>query len=122
MRVAAVQIDIVWEDKQANHRIIEDMLDEADIKPDTLVLLPELGDTGFSFNLAKITDGLTLPWAQQLAQRLGIWLQPGFAERGSEGKGRNCAAIISPQGDVLGVYRKVHPFSYGSEVDHYSGG
>ena len=79
MRVAAVQFDIVWQDKQANHRIIEDMLASADIERDTYVLLPELGDTGFSFDLDKIVDDQTLPWAQRLAQRLGIWLQPGFA-------------------------------------------
>ncbi len=122
MRVAAVQFDIAWEDKQANHRIIEDMLAAADIERNTYVLLPELGDTGFSFALNKIVDDLTLPWAQRLAQRLGIWLQPGFAENGPDGKGRNCAAIISPQGDVLGIYRKVHPFSYGAEAEHYRGG
>ena len=122
MHVAAVQFDIVWEDKQANHRIIEDMLDAANIERDTYVLLPELGDTGFSFALDKIVDDQTLPWAQRLAQRMGIWLQPGFAENGPDGKGRNCAAIISPQGDVLGIYRKVHPFSFGSETQHYRGG
>ena len=122
MRVAAVQFDIVWEDKQANHRIIENMLEAAAIDRDTYVLLPELGDTGFSFALDKIVDDLTIPWAQRLAQRLGIWLQPGFAEIGPDGKGRNCAAIISPQGEVLGIYRKVHPFNYGSEGEHYRGG
>ncbi|MEE9130982.1 MAG: nitrilase-related carbon-nitrogen hydrolase [Phycisphaerales bacterium] len=122
MKVAAVQFDIVWQDKQANHRIIEDMLASADVPRDTYVLLPELGDTGFSFDLDRIVDDLTLPWARRLAQRLGIWLQPGFAEYGPDGKGRNCAAIISPQGDVLGIYRKVHPFSFGRETDHYRGG
>lgn len=122
MRVAAVQFDIVWEDKHANHRIIEDMLAAADIQKNTYVLLPELGDTGFSFAMDKIVDDRSLPWAQRLAQRMGIWLQPGFAEYGPDGKGRNCAAIISPQGNVLGIYRKVHPFSYGSEAQHYRGG
>lgn len=94
----------------------------ADIERDTYVLLPELGDTGFSCDLDKIVDDQTLPWARRLAQRLGIWLQPGFAEYGPDGMGRNCAAIISPQGDVLGIYRKVHPFSFGREIDHYRGG
>ncbi|MEE8154830.1 MAG: nitrilase-related carbon-nitrogen hydrolase [Phycisphaerales bacterium] len=122
MKVAAVQFDIVWQDKPANHRIIEDMLAAADIERDTYVLLPELGDTGFSFDLDQIVDDQTLPWARRLAQRLGIWLQPGFAEYGPDGKGRNCAAIISPQGNVLGIYRKVHPFSFGREIDHYRSG
>lgn len=122
MRVAAVQFDIAWEDKPANHATVEAMLRDAAVAPGTYVLLPELGDTGFSFDLPKIADGKTLPWARTLARELGVWVQPGFAENASDGKGRNCAAIVSPQGEILGIYRKVHPFSYGRESKHYSGG
>ncbi len=126
MRFAAVQLDIAWEDKKANHAAIERMLDEAGIEQGTFVVLPELGDTGFSFNVGTIADGTTLPWATRLAQRLGIWIQPGFAESAgdgaSDGKARNCAAIVSPDGQVLGVYRKVHPFTYGRESRFYGGG
>lgn len=122
MRVAAIQFDIVWEDKPANHAIVERMLDDVKIEAGTFVLLPELGDTGFSFNLEKTMDGATLPWAKRVARERGIWLQPGYAERGSDGKGRNCAAVIGPDGEVRGVYQKVHPFSYGREIEHFSGG
>ncbi len=122
MLVAAVQFDVAWEDKPANHAIVERMLREAQIARGTYVLLPELGDTGFSFDLAKIVDGRSLTWARKLARDLGVWIQPGFAENGSDGRGRNCAAIISPQGEILAIYRKVHPFSYGRESQHYSGG
>ena len=122
MQVAAVQFDIAWEDKEANHATIERMLAEARITAGTFVLLPELGDTGFSFNLDRIVDEASLAWARSLAKRLGIWLQAGYPQRGPDGKGRNCAAIISPQGELLGTYQKVHPFSYGREVEHYAGG
>ncbi|MHC4415828.1 MAG: nitrilase-related carbon-nitrogen hydrolase [Planctomycetota bacterium] len=122
MRVAAVQFDIAWENKPANHATVERMLSEAQIEPGTFVVLPELADTGFSFNLDAIVDDRSLAWATGLARRLGIWLQPGFADRGPDGKGRNCAAIISPRGEVVGVYHKVHPFSYGEETEHYAGG
>jgi predicted amidohydrolase len=122
VRVAAVQLDIAWEDKPANHATVERMLVEAGVEPGTYVLLPELGDTGFSFDLDAIVDERTLPWACQLARQLGIWLQPGFARRGPDGLGRNCAAIIDPTGEVHGVYRKVHPFTYSREADHYAGG
>jgi predicted amidohydrolase len=122
VKVAAVQPDIAWEDKPANHATIERMLDEAGVGPGAYVLLPELGDTGFSFDLDAIVDEATLPWATGLAQRLGIWIQPGFAQRGPDGKGRNCAAIIDPAGEVLAVYGKVHPFTYSQEPTYYSGG
>lgn len=136
MRFALVQFDIVWEDKPANHAIIERMLAEADIQPGTFVLLPELGDTGFSMNLDRIVDDRSLIWAQNLAQRFGIYVQAGYARRESAHhsenqhyqhdhahlQGRNCAAVIAPDGAVLGEYQKVHPFSYGKEADHYGGG
>ena len=122
MRFAAVQFDIAWEDKQANHAIIESMLAEAAVQPGTFVLLPELGDTGFSMNLDRIVDDRSLDWGRELARRLRIFLQIGYAERGEDQRGRNCAAIISPDGSLHGIYRKVHPFSYGKEALHYSGG
>ena len=122
MLVAAVQFDVVWEDKPANHAIVERMLRKAKIQPGTFVILPELGDTGFSFDLTKIVDGLSLSWARTLARELDVWIQPGFAENGNDGRGRNCAAIISPQGEILGIYRKIHPFSYSRESQYYSGG
>jgi predicted amidohydrolase len=122
MKVAAIQFDIAWEDKRANHATVERLLDEARIGPGTYVLLPELTDTGFSFDLDRIVDDRSGPWAAGLARRLGIWLQPGFAERGPDGLGRNCAAIIDPRGAILGIYSKVHPFTYSREPEYYAGG
>jgi len=122
MKVAAVQFDIAWEDKEANHRRIESMLDEAGIGEGCYVLLPELADTGFSFNLDRIVDDRSTAWAADLARRRRIWLQMGHAQVGPDGMGRNCATIFSPAGEAIGTYEKVHPFSYGREAEHYSGG
>jgi predicted amidohydrolase len=36
--------------------------------------------------------------------------------------GRNCAVIVSPNGEVVADYEKIHPFSYGREADHFSAG
>jgi predicted amidohydrolase len=126
MRFAAVQFDIAWENKPANHATIEWMLDAAKIEPGTFVVLPELGDTGFSFNLDHVVDDESLAWGRRLAQARGMWMQVGFAKRCqtpcSGPPGRNCAAIISPAGEVVGEYQKMHPFSYGKESQHFSGG
>ncbi len=122
LHVAAVQFDIVWEDKHANHEIIESMLADARVPRGALVLLPELGDTGFSFNLDRIVDKATLPFGKRLAERFGVWIQVGHAERGPDGRGRNCATLISPDGVVCGCYQKVHPFSFGREAEFFSGG
>jgi predicted amidohydrolase len=122
MRFAAVQFDVAWEDKPANHALIEGLLERARLPAGSLVLLPELGDTGFSMNLDRIVDDRSLAWVRSLARRMECYIQHGYAERGPDGLGRNCAAIVSPAGEVLGIYRKVHPFSYGRESQHYAGG
>jgi omega-amidase len=132
MHVAAVQFDIVWEDKAANHAMVQGMISDLapPLSPQSFVLLPELGDTGFSMNLDRIVDDQSLAWATQLAKNVPAFVQHGFARReatrGQSPKplpqGRNCAAIISPQGEMLGEYQKIHPFSYGKESQFYFGG
>lgn len=128
MHFAAVQFDIVWEDKIANHALIEEMLSRATppLPRNTFVLLPELSDTGFSMNLDRIVDEQSQSWAMSLAQRSQCFVQYGFARRmaaaGATPSGRNCAAIIAPDGRVFGEYQKIHPFSYGKEAQYYSGG
>ncbi|MHC5023049.1 MAG: nitrilase-related carbon-nitrogen hydrolase [Planctomycetota bacterium] len=122
MQVVAVQFDIAWEDKVANHARIEARLDGAEIGRGSFVVLPELADTGFSFDLDHIVDDISRPWAEHVAGARGIWLQHGYPERGSDGKGRNCASIFSPDGVCVGTYRKVHPFTYSREGEHYGGG
>jgi len=122
MRFAAVQFDIAWEDKPANHARIEEMLGDAGIEPGTFILLPEMADTGFSFNLDRIVDDASLAWACRLARDRKCWVQAGYAARGPDGRGRNCASVVDPHGRVAGTYEKVHPFSYGNEIDHFSGG
>jgi omega-amidase len=122
MKVAGVQFDIAWEDKAANHGRIEAMLEEAGIEAGTFLLLPELADTGFSLNVHAIVDDRSAAWAAGLARRRSIWVQMGYPSVGPDGMGRNCATIFSPDGEAIGTYEKVHPFSYGREVEHYASG
>ena len=122
MHFAAVQFDIAWEDKPSNHRQMETMLDDALIPEHAFALLPELGDTGFSFNLQTIVDDQTSTWASAQAQSRRAWIQAGEAQLGDDGKGRNRATLYHPDGSTGLTYEKVHPFSYGKEVEHFSGG
>ncbi len=122
MDVALVQYDIAWEDKDASHAIVESMLADAPPPPGGLVVLPEMSDTGFSFRLDRTVDDRTRPWASDLARRLGTWILVGDTIRGPDGRGRNRATLLTPEGTVAGDYHKVFPFSYGREIEHFSGG
>jgi predicted amidohydrolase len=84
-----------------------------------LVVLPETATTGFVPGLgpeqlwdlvSEIPGPVTEP-LQAEARRLGVHLVWGTYERGERrGIVHNSAALIGPSGDVLGVYRKTHPF------------
>jgi len=125
MRIHAVQQDIVWEDKPANHARLAAMLDDAGVSPGDLVVLAEMSDTGFSFDLGATVDDRSLAWATDQARGRGVWLVMGHSERfdlADRPPGRNAASVIDPAGRVVGTYHKVHPFSFGREADYFAGG
>jgi deaminated glutathione amidase len=84
-----------------------------------LVVLPESTTTGFTtgldvgalWDLMTGVPGTVLDPFTAVAADLGIQLVVGTYARGGErGVVHNVAAVIGPTGDVLGVYRKTHPF------------
>lgn len=123
MDVALVQYDIAWEDKPTNHHRIETMLCEAAVPAGAFVLLPELGDTGFSHDVAAITqpEADSVAWAQTMAKTHGWTLQIGHATPLEGGRGRNCATIVRPDG-TMASYAKVHPISVLKEHRAYDAG
>ena len=84
-----------------------------------LVVLPESVTTGFTpgvsveqlWDLVTDVPGPILQPYQDVAADLGIHLCVGTYRRGPErGVVYNSAALIGPDGSVLGVYDKTHPF------------
>ena len=88
-----------------------------------LVVLPESASTGFTPDCSPerlwdlvddVPGALTEPLAAA-ARDTGAHVVWGTYERGHErGVVLNSSVLLSPSGDVLGVYRKTHPF--GSEL------
>jgi len=84
-----------------------------------LVVLPETASTGFVTGLtpeqlwdvvSEVPGPVTEP-VQAAARDLGVHLVWGTYQRGPErGVVFNSSVLIGPGGDVLGVYRKTHPF------------
>ena len=84
-----------------------------------LVVLPESVTTGFTpgidaeqlWDLVSELPGPVLDPYSALAAELGVHLVLGTYERGPErGVVYNAAVVLGPSGDLLGVYRKTHPF------------
>jgi omega-amidase len=125
MSILCVQLDIVWEDKPANHAKVRRLLDEARPAPSSLVLLPEMFATGFSMNVAGISDSQTHQTQQflgELARDLGVFVLGGVVSTAPDGRGRNEALLCGPDGQQAARYQKLHPFTFGGESKHYEPG
>jgi omega-amidase len=125
MNVIACQLDIVWEDKPANHAKVIQLLEEAQPAPGSLVVLPEMFATGFSMRTAMITDSIsqeTQRFLADTARSFGIYLLGGVVTTGRAGLGRNECVGYNPQGEEFVRYCKLHPFTYGGESQHYEAG
>lgn len=77
-----------------------------------LVVLPELGTTGYYMfdrfrDLAEPLDGPTITIMTELASRWDFQVVVGLAERAQDGQVYDSAVLVGPSG-VGGVYRKIH--------------
>lgn len=129
MRAHLVQFDIIWEDKPANRQKVEHLLAktaDSGVSPGDLVVLPEMFDTGFSFNIANTADddNQTLDFLKSLARRFQCTVHGSRTIVGPDGRGRNVATILGPDGTVLTEYSKIHLFPLGSpsESERYGPG
>lgn len=125
MRAHLLQLDLAWEDRQANFRLVEQALDEA--KPDEgdLVVLPELFDSAFSLNASQNADrnDETLRFLLDLADDLGVTIQGSRTVLPCDcDKAFNNATVVAPGQKLLCEYSKIHPFTYGREPETFRGG
>jgi predicted amidohydrolase len=132
MRIAAVQHDIVWEDRDANFERLAPQVRRAVGAGAELVLLTETFSTGFS-----MTPGIGEPEGGPSAQFLagqaaehGVWVAgscPEIAEdTGGEGGASgalpfNSFVLAGPDGTTH-RYRKLNPFTHGGERERFRAG
>ena len=114
MRAAAVQLNSTA-DVARNLEVAERLVRAAAADGADLVGLPEkwnlLGGGEELIAGAEPLDGPTLTAARGWARELGIHLLAGsIAERAEAGRARNTSVLIGPDGEDLGVYRKIHMF------------
>lgn len=125
MKLAALQMDIAYEDRQANFDTVAGYAETATAEGADLLVLPEMFSTGFSMNpetTAEPPDGATARFLRETAQRLGIGIVGGFARRQPAQKPQNVALAVDRDGRDLALYAKTHLFSYMDEDQHHAAG
>ena len=125
MRVAAIQHDIVWEDRDANFERLEAPIRTAAAGGARLVVLTEMYSTGFSMNTdvtAEPVDGPSATFLQQQAREHGVWIGGSLPERTDDVPlPFNTFVLAGPHGEIE-RYRKIHPFTYSGEHEHFAAG
>jgi predicted amidohydrolase len=125
MHVYCIQLDSAWEDKERSFARVRHLLATTAIEKDSLLLLPEMFATGFTMNVGKIAeseDGPTRAFLAEIARQRESTVLGGMVRKGADGKGTNRCLVLGADGKVLADYAKLHPFTFGEEAKHYSGG
>ena len=124
LRIALIQQDTVWQDPAANLARARGWVCRAAEAGARVAVFPELFTLGFTMApepFAEAIPGPTVEAVGALSREFGLYLV-GSAVEAHQPHPRNAAFVTAPDGSLLSTYRKLHPFSYGDENRHYSGG
>jgi len=124
MKIASIQLNIIWEDKLANFKRAERFVEQAKEDGCDLVVLPEMFNTGFSMNvdlIAEPANSETSKFLCEIAKKYQINLIAGFVEK-TDDKNENTALFINREGQIKTRYVKNYPYSCAGEDKVYSSG
>jgi predicted amidohydrolase len=125
MRVAAVQLEAVVADVEANLAACERLGDAAAAEGAEVIALPEFFSTGIGFvpalaDAALPPDGAATGLLRDLAMRHGALVGGSFLCRDADGEVRNAYLVVRPDGSVAGRHDKDLPTMW--ENAFYVGG
>jgi predicted amidohydrolase len=127
VKVAAVQHDIVWNDRQANFAHLAPLIRDAAACGADLVVLTETFSTGFVVDVAEVGEPEGGPSAQFLSAQAaehGVWVCgscPEVPDGNADGRPFNSFVFAGPDGTTH-RYRKIHSFTYGGEPKYFRAG
>ncbi len=129
MRVAAIQHDIAWCDRDANFAHLAPLIAGAAGAGARLILLSETFSTGFATDrddLGEPEGGPSSQFLTEQARLHGVWIAGSCPEIAIDAppddqRPYNTLVLASPEGEQH-RYRKIHPFTYGGETKHFRAG
>ncbi|MDP1831766.1 MAG: nitrilase-related carbon-nitrogen hydrolase [Geothrix sp.] len=124
LRVALIQQATLWQDPATNLARARGFVAQAAGAGARVAVFPELFTLGFTMAPEPFAEALPGPTTEALAalsREFGLYLV-GSAVETHAPHPRNAAFVTAPDGSLVAIYRKLHPFSYGEENRHYTGG
>lgn len=125
MQISGLQYDMAWEDHGGNFDRVRRWAKRHEFSAGGLVVLPEMFSTGFSMNVGAIAEqdpSVTEAFLGELAAGTDCAVIGGLVTATAEGRGRNEALAVAPDGEHLARYQKIRTFGYTGESDHYDRG
>jgi omega-amidase len=126
VKVALIQLNTAWENRQRNYEKARFFAKKAAGECCDCIVFPEMFNTGFSMNLAAISDegiGETTSVLSEIAKKNNINLIAGFPIKApGEDKGRNMAVAYDRKGMLRATYTKMHCFCLTDEGKYYMAG
>ena len=123
MKIGLIQYNPVWEDKIQNREKIIHLLSTSK-RDEEVLIFPEMTLTGFSMNASALSENLfgeSFKFFSKLAVEYNSHFLTGIIEN-RDNKYYNSLIHINKNGELVKVYRKIHPFSYSTEDLHYERG
>jgi predicted amidohydrolase len=123
VKIGLVQYNPVWEDKKKNREKLNGLLSK-EFSNEKLLIFPEMTLTGFTMKskeFAETLDGESFNYYAEAASKYNGHVLAGVIEI-KDNRYYNSLLHVSPDGKLINVYRKIHPFSYSTEDKHYTRG
>jgi predicted amidohydrolase len=127
VRVAVIQHDIDWCDREATFARVAPLIEAGVVGGARLVLLPEMFSTGFAVGeqIAEPEGGPSATFLVEQARRHGVWIGGSCPELPNPPDGDprpyNSFVLVAPDG-ATHRYRKIHPFTFAGEERHFRAG
>ena len=122
MKIALVQYNPAWENKEVNKQKILSMINK--VEGVELFIFPEMTLTGFTMKSKEMSEtihGDSFRFFSSIAKEKSSNIFAGIIERRNT-RIYNTLIHIKPDGNLVKLYRKVHPFSYSDENKHFNAG
>lgn len=121
LRVTLVQANQVWEDKEANFKNYNRLLN--DVETD-LIILPEMFQTGFSMNVNSLSEDFgssnSIQWLQRISKEKDAAIYTSLILTAGS-KTYNRGVFIKPSGEIE-TYDKRKSFGLAGEDQFFSAG
>lgn len=124
MKCAVCQMQIEPYKKESNYEKAVRYIQKASENNAHVIFFPEMSFTGFFMDTEQTGEwnNETINYMRETAKKWNIAVGFGWVKKRREEKAQNHYTIISKEGNILGDYVKIHPFSFAQEDKYFQGG